>query len=58
MQKMKPAKIIKDHPKDIVGIDFSNNGALLYTADSTMLNIYSTRNAQNYRKLFLKNHEI
>jgi COMPASS component SWD2 len=58
MQKLKPAKIIKDHSKDIVGIDFSNDGQLLYTADNTMLNIYATRTGQNYRKLYLKNHEI
>lgn len=58
MEKLKPAKIIKDHTKDIVGLDFSNDGEILYVADSQTLNVFLTANAQSYRKLFMKTHEI
>jgi COMPASS component SWD2 len=58
MEKMKPAKIIKEHTKDIVGLEFSNDGEILYVADSQTLNVYLTANAQCYRKLFMKTHEI
>lgn len=58
MEKFKPAKIIKDHTKDIVGLEFSNDGEILYVADSQTLNVFLTANAQSYRKLFMKTHEI
>lgn len=57
-EKFKPAKIIKEHTKDIVGMDFSDDGQILYVADAQTLNVYLTGNAQSYRKLFLKIHEI
>lgn len=53
---MKPAKIIKEHTKDIVGLEFSNDGEILYVADSQTLNVFLTSNAQCYRKLFMKTH--
>lgn len=58
IEKLKPAKIIKDHTKDIVGLEFSNDGEILYVADSQTLNVFLTANAQSYRKLFMKTHEI
>ena len=58
LERMKPAKIIKDHTKDIVGMDFSDDGQILYVADSQTLNVYITATAQSYRRLFMKNHEI
>lgn len=58
LQRFKPAKIIKDHSKDIVGMDFSNDGEVLYVADSQTLNIFSTSSGTIYRKLFMKIHEI
>jgi sugar lactone lactonase YvrE len=57
-ERMKAAKIIKDHTKDIVGMDFSDDGQILYVADSQTLNVYITATAQSYRRLFMKNHEI
>ena len=56
IEKLKPARIIKDHSKDIVGIDFSNDGDILYIADSQTLNVVSTSNAQTYRRLHMKVH--
>jgi hypothetical protein len=56
MRSFKPAKIIKESMKEIVCIDFSDDGTLLYVADGNTLNAYLTRTGQNYRKLFLKNH--
>jgi COMPASS component SWD2 len=58
MQALKPAKIIKEHTSDITGLDFSNDGEILYVSDSQTLNVYLTTNAQCYRKLFMKNYEI
>ena len=58
MGKFKAAKIIKEHTKEIVGIDFSNDGQLLYIADHQTLNVILTSNGQSYRKLYMKNHEI
>lgn len=58
LERLKPAKIIKEHSKDIVGMDFSDDGQILYVADAMTLNVYLTGNAQSYRKLFLKIHEI
>lgn len=57
-ERMKPAKIIKEHTKDIVGLDFSDDGEILYVADSQTLNVFLTSTAQSYRKLFMKIHEI
>ena len=57
-ERMKPAKIIKEHTKDIVGLDFSDDGQILYVADSQTLNVFLTSSAQSYRKLFMKIHEI
>ena len=57
-ERMKPAKIIKEHVKDIVGIDFSDDGQILYIADSQTLNIFITKTGQNYSKLYMKIHEI
>lgn len=42
-KKFKAAKIIKDHQKDIVGLDFSDDGQILYSADSTTLIAYHTQ---------------
>ena len=56
MKALKPAKIIKEHTNDITGLDFSNDGEILYVSDSTTLNVYLTANAQCYRKLFMKTH--
>ena len=56
MKKLKPAKIIKEHQTDITGLDFSNDGEILYVSDTNTLNVYLTANAQCYRKLFMKNH--
>jgi COMPASS component SWD2 len=50
--------VIKEHNKDIVGLDFSNDGTFLYSADSTTLNIFETRQGKMIRKLFMKTHEI
>lgn len=58
LERMKAAKIIKDHTKDIVGMDFSDDGQILYVADSQTLNVYITATAQSYRRLFMKHHEI
>lgn len=58
LEKLKPAKIIKEHSKDIVGMDFSDDGQILYVADSQTLNVFLTSNAQSYRKLYMKIHEI
>ena len=41
-----------------MGIDFSNDGQLLYIADHQTLNVILTSNGQSYRKLYMKNHEI
>ena len=54
MKALKPAKIIKDHTKDITGLDFSNDGDILYVSDSQTLNVYLTANALSYRKLYMK----
>ena len=51
-------KVIKEHNKDIVGMDFSNDGTLLYSADATTLNIFDTHKGKINKKLFMKNHEI
>lgn len=56
LARLKPAKIIKEHSKDIVGIDFSTDGQLLYVADCQTLNVFSTKSGQNYRKLNMKIH--
>ncbi len=58
LERLKPAKIIKEHTKDIVGMDFSDDGQILYVADSQTLNVYLTGSGQSYRKLSLKIHEI
>jgi COMPASS component SWD2 len=58
LERLKPAKIIKEHTKDIVGMDFSDDGQILYVADAQTLNVYLTVNGQSYRKLSLKIHEI
>ena len=58
MRSLKPAKIIKENMKEIVSVDFSDDGSLLYVADSTTLNVYNTRTGQTFKKLFMKNHEI
>ena len=55
-KKFKASKIIKEHQKDIVGLDFSNDGVLLYSADSNTLNVFSTQEGKLYRKLFMKTH--
>jgi len=39
-------------------MDFSDDGQILYVADSQTLNVYLTGSGQCYRKLFLKIHEI
>ncbi len=44
--------------KEIVAVDFSDDGSLLYVADCTTLNVYNTRTGQIFKKLFMKNHEI
>ena len=53
-KKFKASKIIKEHQKDIVGLDFSNDGMLLYSADANTLNVFSTQEGKLYRKLFMK----
>jgi hypothetical protein len=39
-------------------MDFSDDGQILYVADSQTLNVFLTGNAQSYRKLYMKIHEI
>jgi WD40 repeat protein len=55
-RKFKSAKIIKDHQKDIVGLDFSDDGEFIYSADSTTLIVYNTQDGKQFRKLYMKNH--
>lgn len=55
-RKFKSAKIVKDHQKDIVGLDFSDDGELIYSADSTTLIVYNTQEGKLFRKLYMKNH--
>jgi len=57
-RKFKAGKIVKDHQKDIVGLDFSDDGEFLYSADSTTLIVYNVQDGKQFRKLFMKNHEI
>lgn len=57
-KNFKASKIIKEHQRDIVGLDFSNDGMLMYSADSTTLNVFQTQEGKLYRKLYMKNHEI
>lgn len=57
-RKFKSAKIVKDHQKEIVGLDFSDDGAFLYSADNTTLVVYNTQDGKLYRKLYMKVHEI
>lgn len=56
IRKFKSAKIVKDHQKDIVGLDFSDDGELLYSADATTLIVYNTQDGKLFRKLYMKNH--
>lgn len=56
IKSFKPAKIIKENMKEIVSVDFSDDGSSLYVADSSTLNVYDTRTGQNFKKLFMKNH--
>lgn len=58
LSQMRPAKIIKDHAKDIVGLDYSNDGEMLYVADAHTLSVYSTKTGQLFKRLFMKLHEI
>ena len=56
MKSLRPAKIIKQNMKQIVAVDFSDDGSLLYVADANTLNAYNTRTGQSFKKLFMKNH--
>lgn len=55
-RKFRAGKVIKEHNKDIVGMDFSNDGTLLYSADSMTLNVFETHKGKLNKKLFMKNH--
>lgn len=57
-RKFKAAKIVKDHQKEIVGLDFSDDGQFLYSADVSTLIVYNTIDGKLFRKLYMKNHEI
>ena len=57
-KSFRPAKVFKEHSKDIVGLDFSNDGSLMYSADSTSLNVFETQEGNIYRRLYMKTHEI
>ena len=58
MRNLKPAKIIKQNMKELVAVDFSDDGSLLYVADCSTLNVYNTRTGGIFKKLFMKNHQI
>lgn len=49
---------MKDHQKEIVGLDFSDDGEFLYSADACTLLAYNTVDGKLFRKLYMKNHEI
>ena len=40
LSTFKAATVSKEHGKDIVGLDFSDDGSLLYSADSSTLNVF------------------